>query len=265
MKAYSALASILLSAAAVCGQEAQGEFVRSLNISGAAELDLNTDSGGISVSAGPAGVVKVRAILKAQRGWPFNSNVEDRIRRIESNPPVEQSGNRIRIGHVSDTSLMKGISMRLEIQAPAESRVRAQADSGGIRVEGIKGPVDCRTDSGGIRIRDVQDSVFARADSGGIEAIGVAGPVDIETDSGGIRVEQTKAAIIRARADSGGAQLRLARSEGYDLSLSSESGRVSAPTLDSGSNVSRHKASGKLRGGGPTVSVEVDSGGIVVD
>ena len=73
MKAYSALASILLSAAAVCGQEAQGEFVRSLNVSGAAELDLNTDSGGISVSAGPAGVVKVRAVLKAQRGWPFNS------------------------------------------------------------------------------------------------------------------------------------------------------------------------------------------------
>ena len=265
MKPYLTLASILFAAVVAPGQDAQGGFNRTLNVSGPVELDSITDSGGISVIAGPAGVVNIRAVLKAHKGWPLNGNVEDRIRRIERNPPVDQSGNRIRIGHVSDPALFKGISMRLEIQAPVDTRVRAEADSGGVRVEGIKGSVECKTDSGGIRISDVQGSVYARADSGGIEAIGVAGPIDIATDSGGIRIEQTKAAAIRARADSGGAHLRLARNEGYELTLSSDSGRVSTPALDAGASVSRNRASGKLRGGGPVVNVDVDSGQIVVD
>jgi hypothetical protein len=207
----------------------------------------------------------VRAVLKAHSRFRSDRDVEDRIRQIESNPPIEQSGNRIQIGRVSNPGLFKGISMRLEIQTPSETKLRAEADSGGIRVEGLRGPVECKTDSGGIRIRDVQGSVFARADSGGIEALGVAGSVDVETDSGGIRIEQTKAAIIRAHADSGGANLQLAPGQGYDLALSSSSGRVSTPALDPGASVSKHQANGKLRGGGPLIDVNVDSGGITVN
>jgi hypothetical protein len=125
--------------------------------------------------------------------------------------------------------------------------VRAEADSGGIRIHGVGGPV------------------FARTDSGGIEAIDVAGPVDVAADSGGLRIVQTKAASVRAHASSGGANLRLAPGQGYDLALSSASGRISTPALDSASGNSPHRVNGKLRGGGPRVDVNVDSGQVVVD
>ena len=280
---YVILTTFAFSLSAAHAQEIKGGFDRSLNVSGPVELDMQTDSGGIAVVAGAPGVVKIHAILKAQRKWLSSRDVEDRIRRIEQNPPIEQSGNRIRIGHGSDRNLLEGISMRLEIQAPAEAGLLARADSGGIRVEGLKGRVDCKTDSGGveiaragsevraeadsggIRIRGVEGSVFARTDSGGIEAVDVSGPVDVAADSGGIRIGQTKAAYVKARASSGGENLRLAPGQGYDLALSSGSSRISAPALDSSSGVSPHRVTGKLRGGGPRVDVNIDSGRLVVE
>lgn len=282
MTAYYVLPAYILFAMNLAAVEAavQGEFERSLTVSAPVELDLATDSGGIVVTQGPAGVVKIHAILKARNS---TGDAEQRIRRIERNPPIELIGNRIRIGVPTHSALLKGISMRLEIEAPAASRLWAQADSGGVRVEGINGPVDCKTDSGGIevsrigaevratadsggiRIREVQGSVYARADSGGVEAVGVAGPIDVATDSGGIRIQQTQAAVIRAHADSGGADVRLSPGQGYNLALKTDSGRISTPGLDGGANVSRNQARGKIRGGGPLVDVNVDSGKIVVN
>ena len=276
---------ILLAAVAgaLVAQQPEGAFERSLTVSGPVELDVTTDSGGIVITPGSSGTVRIRAILKGHRGRDWNyGDVESRIRAIERNPPVEQTGNRVRVGHLKDRTLLRGVSMRLEIQTPVETRLRANADSGGVRVQGIQGPAECQTDSGGveaegiggevrvqvdsggIRLRDIRGPVYARADSGGIEAINVAGAVDAETDSGGIRIEQTVAAPVLARADSGGANVRLAPTGGYDLNVASSSGRVTLPEMTLSGTFSRHRAAGKVRGGGPLVDVKVDSGHIVV-
>jgi DUF4097 and DUF4098 domain-containing protein YvlB len=247
------------------------------------DLDIQTDSGGITVTPGGAGTVHIHAVLKGQHGWFDSGDVEHRIRELERNPPIEQNGNRIRIGYVHDRDLLKNVSMRLEIQTPRESKVRARADSGGIRVEGIQGPADCHTDSGGIDVRDlgsevraaadsggirienVKGSAYARVDSGGIEANGIAGPIDAETDSGGIRLAQTSAAPIRAKADSGGVTIRLASNAGYDVNVESESGHISVRDVTVNGEISKRHIEGKIRGGGPTVNVKVDSGDVSVD
>jgi hypothetical protein len=212
-----------------------GSFDRSLTVSGPVDLDVKTDSGGIAVRPGASGYLRVHATLKAQHGWFESSDVASRIRQLERNPPVEQTGNHIRIGYVRDRDLLKGISMRLEIETPADTHVRAHADSGRVRVEGIRGPADCHTDSGGIELYDIgsdvratadsggihvkhiNGSAFAHVDSGGIDATEVAGTIDAQADSGGIRVGQTTPAPIRARADSGGVTVQLASTGGYDV------------------------------------------------
>jgi hypothetical protein len=99
---------------------------------------------------------------------------------------------------------------------------------------------------------------------GGIEAINVAGAVDAQTDAGGIRIEQSVAAPVMARADSGGANVRLAPSSGYDLNVATGSGRITLPEMTISGTLSRHRAAGKVRGGGPLVDVKVDSGHVVV-
>jgi len=260
----------------------EGSFDRSLTVSGLVDLDVKTDSGGITVTQGSSGTVKIHAILKGNH-WHGSGDVESRIRELERNPPIEQTGNQVRIGYVHDRDLLRGVSMRLEIETPSDTQLRARADSGGISVEGIQGPVDCKTDSGGIeihnvgsevhaaadsggvRIHNVKGAVTARVDSGGIEATEVAGGIDAQADSGSIQVAQTTAAPIRVKADSGGVTARLAPGIGYDVSAQSDSGHISVPEMSVSGTLSPHHIEGKVHGGGPLVSIRVDSGSITIE
>lgn len=273
----SALAATSLAA------DQDGSFDRSLSVSGPVSLDVKTDSGGISIVPGSASTVQIHAILKAQRGWLGASDAQSRIRQLEQHPPIEQNGNSLRIGYVRDPNLLKGISMRFEIRTPAETQVLAHADSGGIQVEGVRGPVDVNTDSGGIQVRDVKSEVRATADSGGIRLDQIAGPVTAHVDSGGIRalnvagsvdakadsgrieISQTKAAPIRAHADSGGVSVQLAPNAGYNLNVATDSGGLSVPQMTVKSSFSKHHIEGEVAGGGPLVELRVSSGGIRVE
>jgi Putative adhesin len=275
------LLALFAIAVGLCyAQRTDGSFERTLNVTGFADLELTTDAGGIDVVPGPAGTIRIRGILKAEDNWfRRREDVESRIRELEAHPPIVQNGNSIRV-EVRDRSLLRGISMRLEVETPRDSRLRARADSGGIDVRGIKGPVDCHTDSGGIHaseidsevratadsggihIRRVNGPVYARADSGGIEAVEVSGSIDAGADSGGIRVSQTATAPIKARSDSGGADITLARMGGYDIQAHAGSGRVTVPDVTVSGRISRHEVNGKLRGGGALVDVRTDSGPI---
>lgn len=272
----------LLAAAAACAQVPEGRFERTLRVSGPVRLDLITDSGGISVAPGPPGTVQIRGILKGRRGADAGE-IERRIRTLEQNPPIEQTGNTIRAGYVENRELLRGVSMRLEVLAPPDSSLVARTDSGGIRVEGIQGPVDAEadsggiaatgigsevravTDSGGIEIRGVSGPVFARADSGGIEALEVGGAIDVEADSGGVSVSQTTPAPVRVEVDSGGATVRLAPNGGYNVVASSDSGRITVPRITVRGTMSRNRVEGTIRGGGPPVEIEVDSGNVHIE
>jgi hypothetical protein len=284
MKPVAFVFASLAVAAALASASPDGSFDRSLSVSGPVDLDVRTDSGGISIVQGGSGVVHVHAILKAQHGRFANpGDVEARIRELERNPPIEQSGGQVRLGFVQDRELLKGVSMRFEIEAPADTRLRARADSGGITVSGVRGPVDVHTDSGGIEVRDaasdvhatadsggirishVEGSVIAHVDSGGIEAFDVAGSIEAKADSGSIHLSQTKAAPIRAHADSGGVTIHLAEGAGYDANLATSSGRLSLPEITVTGSISTHHLEGRIRGGGPLLDVHVDSGSISID
>ena len=283
MKIFALGLAAVVASGVLCAAEADGSFDRSLTVSGPVDLDVQTDSGGIIVTKGSSGFVRIHAILKAQHGWFSSDDAYARIQELERNPPIEQNGNRVRVGYVHESRLLRNISMRLEIEAPADTELRARADSGGIEVRGIGGRIDCRADSGGIQIEDAgsevhaeadsggvrinnaKGAVFARVDSGGIDASNVAGALDVQADSGHITLSQTIAAPIRAKADSGGIRIRLAPGAGYDVNAESESGNISVPEMTVSSSFSRHHIQGKIRGGGPLISVHVDSGGITIE
>ncbi|MBV9498175.1 MAG: DUF4097 family beta strand repeat protein [Acidobacteriaceae bacterium] len=283
MKIFALGLAALVAGSILSAAEADGSFDRSLTISGPVDLDVQTDSGGVTVTAGRSGFVRIHAILQAQHGWFSSNDVYARIRELERNPPIEQNGNRVRIGYVHEHNLLRNISMRLEIESPANTELRARADSGGIEVRGLGGRIDCKTDSGGIEIHDVgsevhaeadsggvhinktKGAVFARVDSGGINASDVAGALDVQADSGQITIGQTVAAPIRAKAGSGGVRVKLVPGAGYDVSAESDSGTISVPEMAVNSIFSKHHIEGKIRGGGPSVSIRVDSGGITIE
>lgn len=265
-------------------ERSEGSFERVLTVTGPVSLDVSATSGVIRVLRGEPGSVQIRGILRARTAMSFGvflGGTTERIRRIEANPPIAQEGNTIAIGDVSDRWLLRRINLLLEITTPPDTEVRALADSGTIRIEGIDGPVECETDSGeinvscigsevravsdsgGIHIQMVKGAVDARTDSGHIEALEVEGPIDAKSDSGDIRLSQKKVGPISANADAGRIRVKLADVGGYSVRVKSDNGRMDLPNLTS-PRQSRHQLDGDIRGGGSVVDLETDSGDIEV-
>lgn len=164
-----------------------GTFDRTLSISGAVDLDVRSDAGGIIITAGSSASIRVHGVLKPRYGRFDLQMAQANIRALEQNPPIEQVGNRIRIGYVNDPQLLRGVTVRLEIETPRTAQVHAHAISGGIRINGIDGPIETETSSGQTEIADVAEAVKASGRSGGI-FIRNSGPVSVRTKSGGIQL-----------------------------------------------------------------------------
>jgi Putative adhesin len=262
--AFGVLILTLVLCAAPAFPREIGSFDRTLNVTGSADLDVETNSGRITVRPGTSNTVRIRGIISVSDSGD-TSGAEQRAREIEANPPIHQTGNAIRVERLSDTA-DRHISIAYEIETPAATSLRARTGSGGQTVEGIQGPVAVTTGSGGIRISDIGDEVRADTGSGGIELDGIKGRVDANTGSGGIRASNLMAEV-RARTGSGGVTIQLPANGGFDLRARTGSGRVSVnpPITMENFSADRHDVRGRIRGGGPLIDVSTGSGGVSVD
>ena len=86
----------LLLAPALLHARAEGHFDRTLTVSGTVSLDVTTGSGDITITAGGRDKVVVHGTVRASNDW--FSNAESAVKTVESNPPIQQNGNSIRIG-----------------------------------------------------------------------------------------------------------------------------------------------------------------------
>jgi DUF4097 and DUF4098 domain-containing protein YvlB len=225
-KSHARLAFIAALATASCTLAygaAEGSFERTLQVSGSVNLQVETGSGSIEVRAGSSSQVRVTGHIRA-RNW-FGA-AEEAIKKLESNPPIQQSGNDIRIGHIDDPELRHNISISYEIVAPSSTQLHSSTGSGSQEISGLSDPVEANTGSGSIKISDigsalrahsgsgsieidgVKGSVYVRAGSGSIQAANVAGGFDGETGSGHLSLEQTAPGSVRAQTGSGGLELR---------------------------------------------------------
>jgi DUF4097 and DUF4098 domain-containing protein YvlB len=204
---------------------AEGSFQRTLQVNGPVNLEISTGSGSIQVRAGARNEVAVIGHIKATMSW-FATSDEERVKKLEANPPIQQSGNDIRIGHIDDPELRRNIAISYDVTVPAETELRAHSGSGNQLVEGIRGPLDVDAGSGGIRVSEIGDRVHAgtgsgsivlervkgnvraKAGSGTIRALGIAGSFEGDTGSGEITLEQTAPGAVRADTGSGGIDLR---------------------------------------------------------
>ena len=205
----------------------EGSFERSLSVTGPVNLEITTGSGGIDIRTGSANRIQVTARIRASMNWFGDSgDVEARIRRIEANPPIQQSGNDVRIGHLDDPELRRNISISYEVTVPVETRLQAHTGSGSLQVEGIEGPVEAGAGSGGVQVSDissavradtgsgtinldhVKGNVRAKAGSGSIHASDVAGGFEGYTGSGQVTLEQTAPGSVHVDTGSGSVELR---------------------------------------------------------
>ncbi len=160
---WAAMATALTALPAAAAQE--GHFDRTLSVTGAVDLSVQTGSGNISVKPGDSSKVEVHATIRADHSW-LNGDASARIHDIETNPPIEQNGNTIRIGHFDDRGREHGISISYEVTVPEQTKLHSESGSGDETIGGIVGPVDVTSGSGDLRVANIGGEVHARTGSG---------------------------------------------------------------------------------------------------
>jgi hypothetical protein len=271
------IAAVALAAlAAVPALASEATFERTLSVSGRVELSVSTGSGNIHLTRGADNQVHVYGKVKS--GW---GGSEERVREIAAHPPIEQTGNIIRIG--SHHENLHNISIDYEIQAPGNAFLEAGSGSGDITVDGVGENAKISTGSGNIHASGLHGGFTVDTGSGNIYAEQTGqGDVKAQTGSGNIELRDLRGGL---RAGTGSGDIKVGGTPASDWKLETGSGNVefwpgsAAITLDastgSGSvhtdremmtqgTQDHHHVTGKINGGGPTVRIETGSGDIRV-
>ncbi len=293
----AALLSLLFLPALMYASE--GHFDRTLQVSGSVNLDVTTGSGDIKVTTGSSNQVVVHGTVR-NSNWIFGS--DNAVHQVESNPPIQQNGNSIRIGYNLPSDVARHISIEYEITVPPDTTLQAHSGSGNIEVAGIRSPAQVQTGSGDIRGRDLGRGLKAQTGSGNIRVQDTAAPLDAQTGSGDIEASLTGSGDVNAHTGSGTIRVRgvkgglhartgsgtieadgavagpwdvhtgsgdirlaIGSGSGFNLNVHTSSGSIHSdlPITVQGS-VGSKQLSGTVKGGGPTVEVSTSSGDVEI-
>ena len=201
--------------------DTEGHFDRTLTVSGPVDMDVETGSGNIVVRAGGSGKVEIHGKIHA--GWHVTGDVEQRVHDLETNPPIEQNGNTIRIGHIEDHERMRNISISYEVIVPAETKLRSSSGSGNVQVDGVTGPAEATSGSGNVTLNNIGSEVHARSGSGDINLNSVHGSARVSTGSGTVHATGIGGSFT---GSSGSGDVRFEQTAPGDVDISSGSGTI---------------------------------------
>jgi hypothetical protein len=245
-------ASPFLAACEVHAQRAsaEGSFERTLQVGRTPEVSITGRSGSIRVAPGADGTVQVRARIQAYDDVDllFSYTPTERVKELESHPPIVQRGDEISIGEADDWALLQHVSISYDITVPPNTRLTTTSRSATQTITSIAGPVAAITRSGSISIE------------------GAGGPLRLESRSGDVTIAGEPRASWDVQTRSGEVALRIPPSAGFDLSIASRSGVIeTGRAMASSGRLSRNRLEGRIGVGGPRVDVATRSGSIRVE
>jgi hypothetical protein len=298
----SLLLFVLWVALLPASDSVQGSFQRTFQVTGTVDLEVLTHSGDISVHSGPAGTVSISGKISVGDRW-FSGNWQAEVSELEKNPPIRQSGNSIHIDYPNVRNI--AIDYDITVPADTSVRTRSgsgdqsieglrtnldlESGSGDMRLSDLKGDIRVHTGSGNVDAQDVTGGIDAEAGSGdirlhakgagnvrvhtgsgNIELHDVNGALRAEAGSGDVTIDGVQTGAWDIRTGSGNVRLRLPNEAAFDLGASTGSGRVVVDhpvtmTIQGDVQRSQRSVHGKVRGGGPLLTVHTGSGDVDID
>lgn len=290
---------VLFATTTAVASTPQGTFDKSFSVNGPVDLEVLTHSGDVTIRAGASGSVQIHGKIFVGDHWLFGNRPAD-VHSIEQNPPIRQDGNSIHIDYVNarnvsidyeitvpaDTSIhthsgsgdetIEGTRGNVELETGSgdvkmknvNGQIRLQTGSGDVRALQISGAVKGGTGSGDIELEEIgAGDVDLHAGSGDITAHGVQGAFHAEAGSGDITAEGTQTGAWEVRTGSGNVHVKLAAAAAFDADISTSSGSVYIEppvemTVQGRIGEERKHIQGRVRGGGPLLSVHTGSGDI---
>ncbi len=293
---------VLLASTFAVASSPQGTFEKTFSVSGPVDLEVQTRSGDIIVRSGAAGSVSIRGKIFVGDHWLFGNRHAD-VSDIEQHPPLRQEGNSIRVDYVNARDI--SVDYEITVPADTTIRTRSgsgdqiiegtrgnadlQSGSGNIKLARLTGEIRLQTGSGDVRAREILGPVRGGAGSGNIEleetgsgdidlhtgsgnitARGIQGAFRADAGSGDITAEGMQTGAWGIRTGSGNVHVRLPANAAFDADISTSSGTldVGAPitmTVQGRVQETRKSIQGKVRGGGPLLTLRTGSGDIRIE
>lgn len=270
------IAAAALAFAALPALAAEATFDRTLTVSGQVDLNVSTGSGNIHIVPGTSSQVKIHGRVHSNWGN------EERVREVAAHPPIEQTGNIIRIG--GNQEHLRNISIDYEIEAPADSFLDAGSGSGDVTDDGVGQNAKLNTGSGNIHATGLKGGFTANTGSGDIYAEQTGtGDVKAQTGSGNMELRNLRGGL---RAHTGSGDIKVGGSPqeywilgtgsgnvefwpgntGFTLDASTGSGSLntSGHEITMQGSFEKHHIQGKINGGGPTVRIQTGSGDVTI-
>jgi DUF4097 and DUF4098 domain-containing protein YvlB len=182
------------------GATAKGSFERTLSVAAPVTIELATGAGDISVRTGAVAVVRIKGVVSVNDRR--RERAEEILRTIESTPPIEHDGSRVRIGKQIDQELYRNVGISYELVVPMESQLEARTGSGSVKAESLRGPLNLRSGNGSLTMLNIAKKTVADTGSGNITAKDVAGDIDLKSGNGNINVSGI-GGTVTARTGSG--------------------------------------------------------------
>ncbi len=269
------LAGCMPAPASAAGTEAS--FERTLSVTGSAlQLTVSTGSGSITLTRGSDNQVHVIGHVKG--GW---GSSDSQVREIADHPPIEQTGNIVRIG--GGRHNWHNISISYQIEAPGGAFLKASTGSGRISDNGVgmnaslstgsgsinatalQGGFTLKTGSGSIHAEQVgEGDVTAHTGSGGIDLKNLRGGLNASTGSGSIKLAGTPLSSWHVRTGSGSVEF-WSGNAAFQLDASTGSGSVKTDRqMAMQGKINRHHVTGTIGNGGPMVKMSTGSGNIQI-
>lgn len=114
---------------------AEGTFERTLRVTSPVIIDLSAGAGSVDVRSANSDEVVVIGRVRVTN-W-LGRNDEQIENRITADPPIQQSGNQIRIGHPANAGLLHNVSVSYDLVVPAGTRFRSHTGSGSLRLAAV--------------------------------------------------------------------------------------------------------------------------------
>jgi hypothetical protein len=300
LRTLLALSVILPTTAALA---AEGNFEKTLTVSGTPNVSVSEGSGYIHVYPGSDNQVHIKGHVHSNPNW-FGGDADAQVKEIVASPPIVQEGNTITIApRHADSDLFHNISIDYDITTPKATALKAHTGSGSIEIGGIQGLSSAGSGSGSIHIDNIGPNARITTGSGRIQATNVHGAASLQTGSGDLELALTAAGDVKAQTGSGsihidgvaGAlragtgsgsievagnptdewrldtgsgsiRLHLAPNAKFNLNAGTGSGtiHVNQPMLTQG-DMNKHHVTGTINGGGPTLRASTGSGSITLE
>jgi hypothetical protein len=200
-------------------------------------IELNVDSGDVTLAPGAAGQVSVRRHL----GWW----------RARPRPAESWEGTTLRIQGGCPLTIPGDCYLDYQLRVPAGVTVVAHASSGTLEVHDLTGDLDLSASSGDVEVTGTRGRLAVRTSSGGVRASGLrSDSVEARVSSGDVQLDFAQPPrMVRVQASAGDVDIAVPRGPAYGVQADADSGGTTVAVDRSPSSpydIVAHASSGSI-------------------